>query len=108
MADILGLVRDFHLNNKRIGETQNELIFGDFAWSKKAKTNYAAGVPVVRLPDRKDLLAFLNGETNSAPGIDRAAPVAISLSRPVAKQGGSFVLAVASTVCLNNPFIHPN
>lgn len=44
------------------------------------------GVPVVRLPDRKDLLAYLKGESNSAPNIDRAAPVDISLRRPVSKR----------------------
>lgn len=42
----------------------------------------AAGVPVVRLPDRKDLLAYLNGETNQSSSIDKSAPLEISLQRP--------------------------
>ena len=48
----------------------------------------AANVPVVRLPDRKDLLAYLNGETQSSANIDRSAPIDISLR--VAAPGWSF------------------
>jgi hypothetical protein len=51
-------------------------------------TNYysnlfqAANVPVVRRPDRKDLLACLNGETTTSASIDKSAPLEISLQRP--------------------------
>ncbi|KAF6773782.1 hypothetical protein AHF37_07357 [Paragonimus kellicotti] len=132
MADVLALLRDYHLNGKPIVETQTEIIFGDFAWPKITKTNFlvwgsgkdgtakdyytldcvvyllkhielphtqyvrqaaSAGVPVVRLPDRRDLLAYLKGETNTAPNIDRAAPVDISLRRPVAKRQSTDLLS---------------
>ncbi|VDO92102.1 unnamed protein product [Schistosoma curassoni] len=69
MADVLSLLREYHLSGKPIVETQSE----------------SAGLPVVRLPDRRDLLAYLKGETTTAPNIDRAAPVDISLRRAVAK-----------------------
>jgi parafibromin len=42
----------------------------------------AANVPVVRRPDRKDLLAFLDGETNTSANIDKSAPLEVSLQRP--------------------------
>jgi hypothetical protein len=42
----------------------------------------AANVPVVRRPDRKDLLAYLNGESNSSSNIDKSAPLEIALQRP--------------------------
>ena len=42
----------------------------------------AANVPVVRRPDRKDLLAYLNGETVASSSIDKSAPLEISLQRP--------------------------
>ncbi|KAK5641746.1 hypothetical protein RI129_010293 [Pyrocoelia pectoralis] len=32
-------------------------------------------IPVVRRPDRKELLAYLNGETASCPSIDKSAPL---------------------------------
>ncbi|TPP58070.1 Parafibromin, partial [Fasciola gigantica] len=51
-----------------------------------------AKVPAVLLPDRKDLLAYLTGEANTAPSIDRAAPVDISLRRSVAKRQPSELL----------------
>ncbi|TNN13564.1 Parafibromin [Schistosoma japonicum] len=125
MADVLSLLKEYHLNGKPIIETQSEVIFGDFAWPKTTKTNFlvwgsgkegtpkdyytldcvvyllrhidlphtqyvrqaaSAGLPVVRLPDRRDLLAYLKGETTTAPNIDRAAPVDISLRRIVTKQ----------------------
>uniref|UniRef100_A0A6I8SHN5 Parafibromin n=1 Tax=Xenopus tropicalis TaxID=8364 RepID=A0A6I8SHN5_XENTR len=38
-------------------------------------------IPVVRRPDRKDLLAYLNGETSSSASIDRSAPLEIGLQR---------------------------
>lgn len=42
----------------------------------------ANSVPVVRRPDRKDLLAYLNGETTTSASIDKSAPLEISLQRP--------------------------
>ncbi|XP_064616163.1 parafibromin-like [Liolophura sinensis] len=42
----------------------------------------AAHVPVVRRPDRKDLLAYLNGEITNSTSIDKSAPLEISLQRP--------------------------
>jgi hypothetical protein len=39
-------------------------------------------VPVVRRPDRKDLLAYLNGDTSTSASIDKSAPLEISLQRP--------------------------
>lgn len=42
----------------------------------------ASNVPVVRRPDRKDLLSFLNGETATSASIDKSAPLEISLQRP--------------------------
>ena len=33
----------------------------------------AANVPVVRFPDRRDLLAYLNGEKDTSPSIDKSA-----------------------------------
>ncbi|KAG8319619.1 parafibromin-like isoform X2 [Homalodisca vitripennis] len=35
----------------------------------------AENIPVVRRPDRKDLLAYLNGETTTSENIDKSAPV---------------------------------
>lgn len=43
----------------------------------------AANVPVVRRPDRKDLLGYLNGEINSSASIDKSVPLEISLQRPM-------------------------
>lgn len=40
------------------------------------------GVPVVRRPDRKDLLAYLNGETATSVGIDRSAPLEMPIHWP--------------------------
>ncbi|CAH1401353.1 unnamed protein product [Nezara viridula] len=37
----------------------------------------AVNIPVVRRPDRKDLLAYLNGETASSANIDKSAPLEI-------------------------------
>lgn len=42
----------------------------------------AKGVPVVRRPDRKDLLSYLNGETTSSTNIDKSAPLEIPLQKP--------------------------
>ena len=37
----------------------------------------AQNIPVVRRPDRKELLAYLNGETSTAAAIDKSAPLQI-------------------------------
>ena len=42
----------------------------------------AANVPVVRRPDRKDLLAYLDGQVATSANIDKSAPLEISLQRP--------------------------
>lgn len=39
------------------------------------------GVPVVRRPDRKDLLAYLKGDTSA--NVDKTAPLEMSMQRPV-------------------------
>ncbi|EPQ15426.1 Parafibromin [Myotis brandtii] len=39
-------------------------------------------IPVVRRPDRKDLLRYLSGEASTSASIDRSAPVEIGLPRP--------------------------
>lgn len=39
----------------------------------------ADSIPVVRRPDRKDLLAYLNGETAASASIDKAAPIEIPI-----------------------------
>lgn len=39
-------------------------------------------MPVVRRPDRRDLLAYLHGETNTSSNIDKSAPLEIALQRP--------------------------
>ncbi|VDM22686.1 unnamed protein product [Hydatigera taeniaeformis] len=124
MADVLGLLREYHIGNKEIVETNDEIVFGEFAWPKSAKTNYvmwgtgkdgapkdyytlncivyllknvnlphskyvrqaaAAGIPVVRLPDRRELLNYLNGDAATAANIDRTVPVDITIRRPVSK-----------------------
>ncbi|KAK0065685.1 parafibromin [Biomphalaria pfeifferi] len=117
MADVLSILRQYHTNKKEIIEKDGQIIFGEFAWPKNAKTNYviwgtgkdgipkeyytldsilyllknvhlqhplyvreavASNISVVRRPDRKDLLAYLNGETNTASSIDKSAPLEIS------------------------------
>uniref|UniRef100_A0A3Q3XA20 Parafibromin n=1 Tax=Mola mola TaxID=94237 RepID=A0A3Q3XA20_MOLML len=39
-------------------------------------------IPVVRRPDRKGLLTYLNGDSSSSTSIDRSAPIEIGLQRP--------------------------
>uniref|UniRef100_A0A8C6NWA3 Parafibromin n=1 Tax=Nothobranchius furzeri TaxID=105023 RepID=A0A8C6NWA3_NOTFU len=39
-------------------------------------------IPVVRRPDRKGLLSYLNGESSTSASIDRSAPIEIGLQRP--------------------------
>ena len=46
----------------------------------------AANVPVVRRPDRKDLLSYLDGETNASASIDKSAPLEVSLQRPTQRE----------------------
>ncbi|XP_064649629.1 parafibromin-like isoform X2 [Lineus longissimus] len=121
MADVLSVLRQYNIQKKEIHEKDEQVIFGEFAWPKAAKTNYliwgtgkdgipkeyytldcilfllknvhlahplyvrqaaAANVPVVRRPDRKELLACLNGETTTSASIDKSAPLEISLQRP--------------------------
>ncbi|KAK3757491.1 hypothetical protein RRG08_050374 [Elysia crispata] len=117
MADVLSILRQYNVSKKEIVEKDDQVIFGEFAWPKNARTNYVAwgtgkfGVPkeyytldsilfllknvslqhplyvkeaveaninVVRRPDRKDLLAYLNGESTTAASIDKSAPLEIS------------------------------
>ena len=53
----------------------------------------ADSIPVVRRPDRKDLLAYLNGETAASASIDKAAPIEIPIQvrriAGTAQAGGS-------------------
>uniref|UniRef100_A0A8D3A9M2 Parafibromin n=1 Tax=Scophthalmus maximus TaxID=52904 RepID=A0A8D3A9M2_SCOMX len=39
-------------------------------------------IPVVRRPDRKGLLSYLNGDSSTSTSIDRSAPIEIGLQRP--------------------------
>ena len=43
----------------------------------------AAEIPVVRRPDRKDLLSYLNGEISTSNNVDKSAPLDITLQRPI-------------------------
>ena len=43
----------------------------------------SSNVPVVRRPDRKDLLAYLKGETATSGAIDKSAPLEIAMQRPM-------------------------
>ncbi|XP_073212827.1 parafibromin isoform X2 [Lepidochelys kempii] len=53
-------------------------------------------IPVVRRPDRKDLLAYLNGETSTSSSIDRSAPLEIGLQRSTqVKRAADEILAEA-------------
>lgn len=42
----------------------------------------AEEIPVVRRPDRKDLLSYLNGEILASSNIDKSAPLEITMQRP--------------------------
>lgn len=121
MADVLSILRQYNINKKKIIEKDDQVLFGEFAWPKDAKTNYviygtgrdgvsqkeyytldsilfllknvqlnhsqyvrrtaADNIPVVRRPDRRDLLAYLNGELATSTSIDKSAPLEI-LPRP--------------------------
>uniref|UniRef100_A0A8C3YI75 Parafibromin n=1 Tax=Catagonus wagneri TaxID=51154 RepID=A0A8C3YI75_9CETA len=53
-------------------------------------------IPVVRRPDRKDLLGYLNGEASTSASIDRSAPLEIGLQRSAqVKRAADEVLAEA-------------
>ncbi|XP_033119165.1 parafibromin-like [Anneissia japonica] len=51
----------------------------------------ADNIPVVRRPDRRPLLAYLNGETNTSASIDKSAPLEIASQRPVTKRAAEEV-----------------
>ena len=40
MADVLSLVRQYNIEKKDVAERDDQVIFGDFAWPKTARTNY--------------------------------------------------------------------
>lgn len=40
MADALSILRQYTVEKKDIIELDDQVIFGDFAWPKTAKTNY--------------------------------------------------------------------
>lgn len=61
----------------------------------------AAHVPVVRRPDRKDLLAYLNGEITNSTSIDKSAPLEISLQRPA--QGRIFQAVTLAVLVVGFP-----
>ena len=48
---------------------------------------------MIRRPDRKDLLAYLNGETTTSASIDKSAPLEIS-QRPT--QGNTHLMFISS------------
>ncbi|XP_066935260.1 parafibromin-like [Clytia hemisphaerica] len=59
----------------------------------------AANVPVVRFPDRKDLLAYLNGEKDQSANVDKSAPLELPISRTTAigiKRSGEDTVSEAS------------
>jgi hypothetical protein len=41
------------------------------------------GIPAISRPDRKDLLAYLTGQTNTNDRVDRNAPLEITMQRPL-------------------------
>lgn len=40
MADPLSLLRQYNVNKKEIVEKNNQIIFGEFSWSKNVQTNF--------------------------------------------------------------------
>ena len=40
MADALSVLRQYNVEKRDIVERDDQIIFGDFAWPKAAKTNY--------------------------------------------------------------------
>ena len=53
-------------------------------------------MPVVRRPDRKDLLAYLSGEIQASGSIDKSAPLEISLQRPTQGRCDTQLLRLSS------------
>ncbi|CAB3992315.1 parafibromin isoform X2, partial [Paramuricea clavata] len=45
----------------------------------------ASKIPVVRLPDKKALLSYLNGETETSTSIDKSVPLELPTQRPSAR-----------------------
>eukprot|EP00118_Oscarella_pearsei_P004668 m.20336 g.20336 ORF g.20336 m.20336 type:complete len:554 (+) comp27998_c0_seq1:46-1707(+) len=126
MADALSLLRQYNVQKKPILDTDDQIVFDQFAFPKTAKTNYliyktgkdgipkdyytlesllfllknvslsypiyvqkavAQKIPVVRLPDRRGVLAYLNGEVDSSPSVDKSATLELGVQRsaPLAK-----------------------
>ncbi|XP_070532316.1 parafibromin-like [Ptychodera flava] len=120
MADLLSILRQYNIQKKDVVVKDEQVILGDFAWAKTAKTNFviwgsdkegsqkeyytldsilfllknvslshpiyvrraaAENIPVVRRPDRRSLLEYLNGDTSTCASIDKSAPIE-SASRP--------------------------
>uniref|UniRef100_A0A2I3HB65 Parafibromin n=1 Tax=Nomascus leucogenys TaxID=61853 RepID=A0A2I3HB65_NOMLE len=104
MADVLSVLRQYNIQKKEIVVKGDEVIFGDLGdW--KGRPTYTLdsilfllnnvhlshpvyvrraateNIPVVRRPDRKDLLGYLNGEASTSASIDRSAPLEIGLQR---------------------------
>ena len=40
MADVLSVLRQYHIEKKDILDRDEQVVFNDFAWPKTAKTNY--------------------------------------------------------------------
>lgn len=71
----------------------------------------ADSIPVVRRPDRKDLLAYLNGETAASASIDKAAPIEIPIQVrriPGTTQVGGTGLGSGSGLGGNDSELPPN
>ncbi|XP_060042454.1 parafibromin-like [Erinaceus europaeus] len=120
MADVLGILRQFYMEQKEIVVRGDYVTFGEFSWPKSVQTNYVAcgsgkdgeareyytlecllfflmhaqlphvvyvrkaaseHIPVVRRPDRKDLLSYLNGEVSTCMGLERTGPVQMRLGQ---------------------------
>ncbi|XP_065830132.1 parafibromin-like [Oscarella lobularis] len=120
MADALSLLRQYNMQKKPIVDSDDQIVFDQFAFPKVAKTNYliyktgkdglakdyytlesllfllknvalsyplyvqravAQKIPVVRLPDRRGVLSYLNGEVDSSPSVDKSAPLELGVQR---------------------------
>ncbi|KAH0550277.1 parafibromin-like [Cotesia glomerata] len=57
----------------------------------------AKNIPVVRRPDRKDLLAYLSGETTTSSAIDKTSPleIPVQVKRPVQNEPDCYTLKKA-------------
>ncbi|XP_058516964.1 parafibromin-like [Ochotona princeps] len=63
----------------------------------------AENIPVVKRPDRKDLLGYLNGEASTCASIDRSLPLELGLQRSArVKRAADEVLAEAKKPRLEN------